>query len=401
MTAPHSLLAAPELVTDPAWDLRVEAISRWPSFLRLERDWKDLAEAAGLDHPFLEHAWLRTWWEAFGAGSELRVLAVRSGDRLAAVAPLIRTRDRLLGVPVQRLGFFYNSHVPRAGFLVSGAEPQVYEAIWNTLRSDAGWDVLQLCQLPHGSATLESLRRLAARDGFRTALWPSGESPYISIGGSWDEYLGSLPAKHRSNLRNRRSRLGKLGVLQVETLSSREGLTEALREGFDLEAAAWKGQTGTAIACDTAVSQFYCSLAQRAALHGWLRLHFLRLNHRRIAFDYSLYYRNRLYLLKPGYDPEFAHLAPSGLLLKMVLEQAFECGVGEYDFLGVNDSWKQTWTKQVRPHYWLYIFSPAWMGRLLHFGKVRLIPWLRSHRAGRPLHAWAVRRRRGCSDHAA
>ena len=54
--------------------IRVETISDYQAFLDLEPVWNEVAEAAGLDHPFLEHAWVRTWWECFGAGSALRIL---------------------------------------------------------------------------------------------------------------------------------------------------------------------------------------------------------------------------------------------------------------------------------------------------------------------------------------
>ena len=28
----------------------------------------------------------------------------------------------------------------------------------------------------------------------------------------------------------------------------------------------------------------------------------------------------------------------------------------EYEFLGANDDWKQSWAKQVKRHYWLFVF---------------------------------------------
>ena len=49
--------------------IRIEAITGHQSFLDLEPVWNAVAEAAGLDHPFLEYDWVRTWWESFGAGS--------------------------------------------------------------------------------------------------------------------------------------------------------------------------------------------------------------------------------------------------------------------------------------------------------------------------------------------
>jgi CelD/BcsL family acetyltransferase involved in cellulose biosynthesis len=118
-------------------------------------------------------------------------------------------------------------------------------------------------------------------------------------------------------------------------------------------------------------------LAQRAETRGWLRLHFLEADAKRIAFDYSLVYKNRLYLLKLGYDPAYAQYSPSNLLAQLALHASFERGEVEYDFLGDNLDWKKCWSRQTRPHYWLYVFSDTLKGRLLRALKFKWIPLLR------------------------
>lgn len=377
-------LAAARPLSEHA-EIRVETISDYQAFLDLEPVWNEVAEAAGLDHPFLEHAWVRTWWECFGAGSTLQILVLKAGDQTVAIAPLILTPIRMWGIRVRRLGFFYNAHVPRADFLIAERPEEVYRAIWNHLSRSGGWDLLQLCQLPEGSATLEAIPELAASDDCRIVTWLSGASPYLSLRASWGQYFDSLAGKHRSNLRNRFKRLNGIGPVAVETITSDEKLTDALEAGLQLEAAAWKGEARTAISCDPDVSKFYSTLAPRAAERGWMRLHFLRTGPQRVAFDYSLSYKNRIHLLKLGYDPAYAPYSPSNLLLCMVLQDALERGVREYDFLGECADWKLSWTKQSRPHYWLFVFSSTLQGRLLHRIKSQLVPLLKRvlRRAGR------------------
>ncbi len=358
-------------------EIRVETISDYQAFLDLEPVWNEVAKAAGLDHPFLEHAWVRTWWECFGAGSTLQILVLKAGDQPVAIAPLILTPVRMWGIKVRRLGFFYNAHVPRADFLIAERPEEVYRAIWGHLSRSGGWDLVQLCQLPEGSVTLEAIPGLAAPDDCRIVTWRSGASPYLPLRASWGQYFDSLAGKHRSNLRNRFKRLNGIGPVEVETIASGEGLTDALEAGLQLEAAAWKGEARTAISCDPDVSKFYSTLAQRAAERGWMRLHFLQAGPQRVAFDYSLSYKNRIHLLKVGYDPAYAPYSPSNLLLSMVLQDSFERGVREYDFLGDSADWKASWTKQSRPHFWLFVFSSSFKGRLLHRIKSRLVPLLK------------------------
>lgn len=359
-------------------EIRVETVTGYQAFLDLEPVWNELAAVAGLDHPFLEHVWIRTWWECFGAGSTLQILVAKSGDHTVAIAPLILTSVRMWGVKVRRLGFFYNAHVPRADFLIAQRSEEVYRAIWNHLSQTRNWDVLQLCQLPEGSETLKAISDLAALDHCRIVTWLSGASPHVTLNCSWMQYFDSLAGKHRSNLRNRLKRLNAAGPVQVETIASHENLSEALEAGLQLEAAAWKGEAGTAISSDPDVSRFYSTLALRAADRGWMRLHFLQAGPQRVAFDFSLEYKNRIHLLKIGYDPAYAPYSPSNLLVSMVLQELFaRDDVKEYDFLGESGDWKLQWTKLSRSHYWLFVFSCTFKGRLLHLIKSQLVPLLK------------------------
>jgi CelD/BcsL family acetyltransferase involved in cellulose biosynthesis len=377
--------------------LRVEAIDSYQCFLDLEPVWNTLVSRAPLEHPFLEHVWLRTWWECFGEGSRIHILLVKEGDEAVAIAPLILTPVRMCGVKLTRLGFFYNAHVPRAEFIVASGSDEAYAAIWNHLMTDSRWDVLQLCQLAEGSGTLGGITALAASADRRVETWMSGECPYVPVRASsdhpsWEEYFAALPAKHRANLRNRTKRLGGRGPAEMETIGSEEGLKEALADGLRLEAAAWKGDAGTAISCEPALARFYSLLAQRAAERGWLRLNFLKSGVERIAFDYSLSYQGRVFLLKHGYDPAHSQLSPSNLLLQCALHSAFEQGLEEYEILGDSTEWKRCWAKDAKRHYWLYVFANNWKARFAHAAKFRMAPVLKQRFAAAPWAAKLLRR---------
>jgi len=356
--------------------LEVEVVGDYASFLDLERTWNRLAEQAALDHPFLEHVWIRTWWECFGRESRMHVMLVRENDELIGIAPLIETRVRMFGVTIRRLGFFYNSHVPRTGFLVARGSPDVHAAIWSHLLNDSRWDVLQLCQLEEGTEALVAMARLAVASGCRVETWMSAESPYVPIRTSWTEYFGGLSSKHRANLRNRLKRLSARGPVDMEAVSS-AGLEQAIAEGMRLEAAAWKGDAGTAIGCDASLARFYSLLADRCAQRGWLRLRFLKSHAERIAFDYSLAYKDRIFLLKHGYDPHYSQFSPSKLLLQFAIEDAFEHRLTEYEILGDNTEWKQAWTNDIKKHFWLFVFSKSLKARYAHAAKFRVAPMLK------------------------
>ena len=363
--------------------LRVETIADVEGLLRLEGEWDRAVQQAGIEHPFLSHAWVRTWWECFGSGRTLHVLVVRIDGEVAAIAPLLREEARLYGVRVRQIGSLHNDHTPRCDFIVARRADEACRAIWEHLRSTRDlWDVLSFRQVPGSPGAPRALWRMAEADGFRTGVWRGESSPYVALGRPFDAYLAGLSHNHRGQMRKRLRRLARLGPVDLETLSAPAEAAAALPDGLRLESAGWKSGAGTAILCRSDLRRFYTLLAREAALAGQLRLLFLRVGGRRVAFAYGLAFRDRLYVLKAGFDPEHAAYSPYQALCYLVLEQACAQGLQEYDFLGASDDWKLHWTRTTRDHDWLYVFGDSLRARLLHAAKFIMAPRLRGRPAG-------------------
>ncbi|HEX6198748.1 MAG TPA: GNAT family N-acetyltransferase, partial [Thermoanaerobaculia bacterium] len=164
----------------------------------------------------------------------------------------------------------------------------------------------------------------------------------------------------------------------VDASCGADDLERALTEGLRLEGAAWKAAAGTAIVSHDETEAFYRILARRSAARGWLRLHFLRVGGRRVAFLYSLLHQGTLYALKGGYAPEHARSSPGVVLFSLILKDAFERGLRRIDFLGEEERWKLDWTRRTREHHWLYVFRPSPRTRLVHLFKFGIAPGARS-----------------------
>jgi CelD/BcsL family acetyltransferase involved in cellulose biosynthesis len=374
--------AAPAHRPKSAAPLHVMTITDWQGLLDLQPAWDALLEESGVDHPFLTHEWVKTWWECFGSGHDLHVLVVMDGQSPIAIAPLMRSAGRFYGLRVRRLEIVGNDHTQRFDVISGRRRPEAFRAIWEALlQHKALWDVVVLSHLQADSASLALLPSLSRGDGYLTELWRSAEAPYIPIEGTWDEYFNRLSPKLRANLRRRERRLQQFGDIRMEVIGSGPEVGDALEEGLRIEAAGWKGRAGTAIAADETTHRFYSLLARRAARRGWLRLHFLRVGDRRIAFDFSLFYAGKAFMLKPAYDPAFAACSPYSQLLVRILQDHFARGVKEFDFLGQEDAWKFDWATRTRSQEWLYVMPDSLRMRLLRFTKFRIVPHLRRHRA--------------------
>jgi CelD/BcsL family acetyltransferase involved in cellulose biosynthesis len=170
------------------------------------------------------------------------------------------------------------------------------------------------------------------------------------------------------------SRLTRIGTVSYEILTDREAIEAAAEEAWRLESSGWKQDAGTAIASDPAVHRFYTSLIERGTQGGWLQLHFLKVDDRRIATLYGACFDNRLFLFKTGYDPEFATGAPFKILTSFAIQEACARGLSEVDFLGCAEPWKLEWTSASRGHDWLYVFGDTLRAQLLYSLKFQCLP---------------------------
>ncbi|HEU4686144.1 MAG TPA: GNAT family N-acetyltransferase [Nitrospira sp.] len=374
--------AAAVIATSDAPDtgLHVELVQDEPTFLSMESVWNRLVDEAGLDHPFIRHEWIRTWWECFQPAGMLHILIVKRGQEPVAIAPLMLDRGRLYGCPVRRLRGIANVYTERFDLILSRDPKECCGAIWRFLAARAAqWDVLELRQIPEGSHVDEHLLLQAFEDKFLLGQWPSSQGPYVTLDQPWEAYWKGLSKRHTSNLRGREKGLHRVGEVQCEIVRGGEALSEAITEAFLLEAAAWKGRAGTAIMSRPERAAFYRQVLHRSAERGWTRLFFLTVNGKRIAVQLALLLNQKLYILKSGYDPLYAQFAPSLVLCGLMLREAWKEGLREVDFMGDPERWKMEWATKTRAHSWLFIFPNRPRLRLLHRLKFIILPRMHQH----------------------
>jgi CelD/BcsL family acetyltransferase involved in cellulose biosynthesis len=221
------------------------------------------------------------------------------------------------------------------------------------------------------------IEELGKRDGWITGQWQAPASPFISLHAGYDGFFNGLKSSSRYNLRKRYDRLKKKSNVEVEVVTDIDDVREAMIDGLRIEAAAWKGEEGTAIISDPAVAEFYVRLAEREADLEHVRLAFLRAGDKRIAFNYLLQQGKKLYGVKIGYDPVYHMYSPGNMLLNLILQQACAEGIEEYDFLGADEEWKFEWTNKTHEHRWLFLFRDRLPTRLLHRLKFNVAPALK------------------------
>ena len=254
-----------------------------------------------------------------------------------------------------------NAHSP--GFDLLALDADVLEALAGALFQDRVRD-LAAAPLDVSGPALRALGEAARANGYRTFVHAVSRAPYLPLAGGLRAHEASLSRNLRHDVQRRLRRLCEAGIVSVEVSDGSARLDDLLEEGLRVEALSWKGRRGTAIASGEETTRFYTGLARWAASAGWLRLAFLRLDGRAIAFQLDLQLRATYYSLKIGYDPEFERFSPGKLLAYTMVSRAVASGLQAYELLGREEPWKDRWTELAREQVEFRAFSPSPAGRL-------------------------------------
>lgn len=291
--------------------------------------------------PMQGYAWTRACAEAFGADGRLRVVVIEDGSGIAAVAPLV-SRPEVLD-RLELLGMHELSEPQEFLFTDAAALARVAEALVE-LRIP-----LILDRLPADSPMVDALHDAYRGSGFVVSR-PAHGWPYVTLDATWAQPDRHLNAGRRSDLRRARRILEKTGPVAFEFLSpSPAELEPLLDEAFRVEAVGWKGREGSALARDAVRGRFYRRYAAAACERGILRLAFLRVGGKPAAMQLAVEWNDRLWILKIGYDEQFARGSPGMLVTMETLRCAAERGLRTYEFLGTVEPWTRVWTDQVKP----------------------------------------------------
>ena len=355
-----SLSAEPAVERMPLAGDSTIVVERHSEVGPLASEWDALAKRL-CAAPFLRPGWVEAWVEAFSAPG-LTILGARRGGELVGVLPLYRTRRRVLAGTA-------NAHSPLGGALADGQGAARALADSLLREGSARADFVYTDPADPVLAELRQRRPSIAR--------VMSEQPYVDAsGGDFDAYLAGLGRKHRKEAGRLRRKLEAEGELSFEFADGSERLDELLEEGFAIEGSGWKTEAGTAINSDPEVRRFYTAIARWAARQGWLRLAFLRLDGRAVAFDYCLDSGGSFYALKGGYDTNYRKLGPGTVLTYESIQRTFaDPGLRSYEFLGVADDYKLAWTGATHERLRVQSFSRS------PLGLAQLAAW----RYGRPL----------------
>ncbi|MDP6510440.1 MAG: GNAT family N-acetyltransferase, partial [Dehalococcoidia bacterium] len=313
--------ASPSFPNFPASAYGVEEVD----FVALEEEWLELLGESVLDHIFFTPFWVGAWWGQLGDG-ELRLLSIRRGGKLAAVAPLVK-RDQIFCLAADNDLCDYADIAVRRG-----EEKGVASAMLEYMgRHGTGFRFGPL--LPQ-SSLLSHLAPLAQQQGYAITQREMRTAVSLELPTTWEDYLQSLSGKDRHEVRRKLRRLyGADGI----------SFTVSQATPFRLEQFFFMFRASRADKEEFLTPQresFFRTMMGKMEDRGHLRLYFLEVNEHPVAAALCFDYRDTLYLYNNGYDPQFSALAPGLMSKVLALQEAIQQGKRVFDFLGGAETYK-------------------------------------------------------------
>lgn len=347
--------------------LTVDEVRDFEAFQTLEGSWDSCA--AEDTHPgfFSSHAWFSCCIRSFGRDKQLRILVLRAGGRVVAIAPLwqeIRVRRR---VRARTLAFIDTPESQRTDFIIATADRQgVMRAILDVLLGPggSGWDLLELTRWPETSPNVAALRGELGRRDIQHRESTSALVPFIRTIGTWDAFLQSKSAKFRKTHRNIGNRVDRLPGVKLLRLTEPSDLP-LFDKLIDVSLRSWKHEEGISMSADTERGRlFRCvttAAARKGAWLGWI----LEADGRQIAMEYDLVSDGVVYAIRSDFDAAYSAYSPGAYLEQQIIQAAFELGYREYNAGPGVDGYKLRWTDETRRNLTLTAYNRTVRGRTL------------------------------------
>ncbi|MFI7414739.1 GNAT family N-acetyltransferase [Streptomyces sp. NPDC049627] len=218
-------------MTASARALSVEVCTEERAFAELAGEWERLYRACPSATPFQSHAWLHSWWLSYGRAGRLRLVLVRRGGELVAAAPMMRVHHPLPAL------------VPIGGAITDLCDVLIDDevaapgagALADALAGLARTALIDFREVrPGGAMERVYLCWRGPRHRLRDSMCL--ELPGVPM----DQLVERLSSRHAQRVRNKVSRLARLGIEWRVVPHDETGA--ALRRLLELHRLQWEGR---------------------------------------------------------------------------------------------------------------------------------------------------------------
>lgn len=349
--------------------------------------WRQLLAVTPHASFFQSTEWLAARWKHATADETLFVVATEENGHLTGFVPFCIKREttscgtmRVLRFPIDGWGSFY-------GPISATPEETLTAALHQAWRSTLKFDLVDLTTIPVAEAssavateatpTIVNLVGQDCEEATRVAM--------LDLAGDWSSYWETRRAQknRRRNVERCERRLNELGTIRYERYRPGGSVKADVDPRWNLYDAcesiartSWQDGLvdGNTMHHDH-VRPFLRDAHTAAICAGAVDLNLLLLDERPIAFAYGYHFQGYVDLMRIGFLPEFAKLAPGNALWTRLIQDSFRRGDRILDFGPTCLDYKRFWTTRLEPNYAVRQYASTPKAQAL-----RLARWLKQHR---------------------
>jgi CelD/BcsL family acetyltransferase involved in cellulose biosynthesis len=286
--------------------------------------WNELLSNSG-DVIFMTWHWQKAWWETFGRGQLLLIIAEKN-DKPIAIAPLFADQ-----------GMIYLVGSGGSDYLDLIGEVSNLEVLESMLKlavtKVSGFLGFCFYHIPESSQTSEKLDVIAKQNGWEYCNEGEMNSPMLSINEFPEQAYQST--RKKSLLRHEAYFVKNGGISTIHHQKC-EAVLPLLDIFFEQHIERWKNTAFPSLFLQPQQCLFYTRLVELLSETGWLRFTQVIWQNRTIAFHFGFNYKGNFLWYKPAFDITLAKHSPGEVLLRQLLLQAINEEAHMFDF-GLGD----------------------------------------------------------------
>ncbi len=362
--------------------MECQLIDSIKEFIQLKPAWNALNERCPQGNVFMSWEWHYHWWDNYAknSASKLRILLIKDGKDLVAILPLYLRADpfgRFLSARTLRLLGTGGDTSPDHLAVVGGQnKPEVIEHLLDALMNlRHEWDCMDFSDLDSFDDMIAPLMQRCHAAGLPCQSLEQNHLPYITLPPSWLDYLQSVSANRRSQIRRFRRKFEQQGGV-CAVWQDENTLDDAIHQLIALHRDRWQERAEHCAFSSPHYIGFHRDLIHALFNQGRIKLFYLKINGQVIAMLYCFHWQNRYYYFQGGFNSDYAALKPGAVIMGYAIEQAIKDHAAVFDMLKGDYSFKRSLAKDESIAWRFIAYNKTLRGQLYRF-RCQVLPRLK------------------------
>lgn len=291
-------------------------------------NWNALVTSSPTNEIFLTWHWQSTWWQTFGRGQLLLIIA-EDKNRLVAIAPLFADNGMVF--------FVGSGGSDYLDFIGDISLPGVLKNFLSiAAAATTGFCGFRFYHIPDQSPTGNLLAKESGSG--KWTLYEEGELPSPFLHMELNP-ARALLATRKKTIRYHENWFRNSGELEITHSSVKEDIIPQLDSFFLQHISRWSATDYPSLFLSETQRQFYLLLCQNLTAKDFVRFSVIKWRGVPIAYHFGFWYQKKFFLYKPSYDTSLAKYSPGMVMIRHLLLQAiqdqaeiFDFGLGDEEF---------------------------------------------------------------------